>query len=113
MENYFLLIGAVMCIIMALGVVFDSAWKSGNDESGLFSFKHRWVSCICKPMLLFVPVLALAYAAIVPMDVANIFVEYACRIMAFFGILVGAAFIFVCTAAVFLFCKGMSQAEYQ
>lgn len=113
MEGYILLIGAVMCVIMALGVIFDSKCWDSNERGGLFNFKHRWVGVICFPMLFIVPILALAYAAIVPMDVANIFVEHACRIMAFFGILVGAAFIFVCTAAVSLFCKVMSQAEYQ
>lgn len=110
MEGYILLIGAVMCVIMALGVIFDSKCWDSNERGGLFNFKHRWVGFICFPMLFIVPILALIFAFILPMNV-NLLIECACRLAIFIALMLCAVFITVTVVSVALFFKGMMQAD--
>lgn len=99
-----------MCVIMALGVVFDSkSWY--NHEYGLFEFNHSWVAVLCIPMLSIVPIIAFIVAIIVPMEIGSVFFEYTCRLAIFIALLLCAIFITVTVASVALFCKGMMQAD--
>ena len=103
--NIIIIVSAVMCVIMALCVRFDSKVWNDDGQYGLFVFRHKWVSYICTPMLFIVPLALLVYAAIMPLNVTPFVLMVCLRGLIFIGLLIGAAVLFILSEIVFFVSK--------
>ena len=98
-----------MCVIMALGVIFDSKTWDSEEHVGLFVFYHKWVSVLCLPMLFLVPLCIAFYALFVPMSIANLYLQFVARVFTGIGLGMAGIFVFLLASIIFFGMKHWCQ----
>lgn len=103
--TYLLIACVAMCVIMALGVTFDSKTWNSSKHVGLFAFRHKWVGVICMPMLFIVPLCIAFYALFVPIGIENMFLQLIARVLFGIGLGMAGIFIFILSMVIFFGLK--------
>lgn len=107
--TWMLIACVAMCVIMALGVIFDSKTWDSPEHVGLFVFRHKWVGVICIPMLFLVPLCIVFYALFVPMGIENMFLQLVARVLSGIGLGMAGMSIFILSMLIFFGLKYLCQ----